>query len=83
MRFTLSSIHVYHHDRACPFYLTKDSQLDADIILLPYNYIIDSTARKAMNIDLSNSIVIFDEAHNLVSVTSFIDFIRCSSITIE
>ncbi|KAG2187398.1 hypothetical protein INT44_005086 [Umbelopsis vinacea] len=53
--------------KACPFYLTKDSQLDADIILLPYNYIIDSTARKAMNIDLSNSIVIFDEAHNLES----------------
>ncbi|KAI8580578.1 hypothetical protein K450DRAFT_236293 [Umbelopsis ramanniana AG] len=53
--------------KACPFYLTKDSQLDADIILLPYNYIVDSTARKAMNIDLYNSIVIFDEAHNLES----------------
>ncbi|KAH8555341.1 helicase C-terminal domain-containing protein [Umbelopsis sp. PMI_123] len=53
--------------KACPFYLSKDSQLDADVILLPYNYIVDSTARKAMNIDLCNSIIIFDEAHNLES----------------
>lgn len=35
-------------------------------MLLPYQYLVDATARKLMNIDLYNSIIIFDEAHNLV-----------------
>ncbi|KAI8904825.1 hypothetical protein EDD86DRAFT_212872 [Gorgonomyces haynaldii] len=54
-----------HH--CCPFYLEKETQADADIIFLPYNYLIDRTARDSLSINLNNAIVIFDEAHNLES----------------
>lgn len=53
--------------KACPFYLSKDTQAGADLILLPYNYLIDKAARKSQSIDLENAIVIFDEGHNLES----------------
>ncbi|RUP44247.1 LOW QUALITY PROTEIN: hypothetical protein BC936DRAFT_149718 [Jimgerdemannia flammicorona] len=53
--------------QACPYYLTRENQQRADIIFLPYNYLIDANARKSQNIDLKNCIIIFDEAHNLES----------------
>ncbi|KAJ3317300.1 Regulator of telomere elongation helicase 1, partial [Boothiomyces sp. JEL0866] len=51
----------------CPFYTSKENQNTADIVFLPYNYLIDTQTREAQNIDLTNSILIFDEAHNLES----------------
>jgi len=54
------------YQRACPYYVTRENQNTADIIFVPYNYLIDASARKAQNIDVNNAIIIFDEAHNLV-----------------
>ncbi|KAJ3273467.1 hypothetical protein HDV01_004387 [Terramyces sp. JEL0728] len=51
----------------CPFYTSKENQNAADIIFLPYNYLIDPQTREAQSINLSNAILIFDEAHNLES----------------
>jgi regulator of telomere elongation helicase 1 len=48
-------------NNACPYYLSKEIQSNSDIIFLPYNYLIDANARKAQNIDIKNSIIIFDE----------------------
>ncbi|RCN30427.1 DNA repair helicase [Ancylostoma caninum] len=50
----------------CPFYRCRQMQETAELVLLPYNYIIDPHLRKIHKVDLSGSIVIFDEAHNLV-----------------
>ena len=38
---------------------------EADIVFMPYNYMMDQTIRKNFNIILGRSIIIFDEAHNL------------------
>jgi Rad3-related DNA helicase len=51
---------------ACPYFLSKDSQDLAEIIFLPYNYLVDTAARKSQGVDLRNSVILFDEGHNLV-----------------
>ncbi|KAI9104794.1 helicase C-terminal domain-containing protein [Phlyctochytrium arcticum] len=60
---------------ACPYFLSRATQTTADIVFLPYNYLIDSHTRKSQSIDVRNSILIFDEGHNLEGscgdVTSF------------
>ena len=38
----------------------------SDIIFAPYNYIIDPGIRKAMSINLNNSALLIDEAHNIL-----------------
>ena len=56
----------------CPFYFTKSQIADADVIFVPYNYLFDSETRKNSlhEVEFENSIIIFDEAHNLESFAS-------------
>ncbi|CAA2964075.1 regulator of telomere elongation helicase 1 isoform X1 [Olea europaea subsp. europaea] len=49
----------------CPYYLSRDLHKAVDILFAPYNYLIDPGNRKSLNIEWNNSILIFDEAHNL------------------
>jgi len=53
--------------RVCPYYMSRDNLGRADVIFAPYNYLVDPATRKAQGIDISNSVIIFDEAHNLES----------------
>ncbi|KAI5171254.1 hypothetical protein PAEPH01_1598 [Pancytospora epiphaga] len=52
----------------CPYYASRTHAEDAEIVFLPYNYLIDSKIRQATDILLSGSIVIIDEAHNIEDV---------------
>jgi regulator of telomere elongation helicase 1 len=54
----------------CPYFYTRESLSDCDVVLLPYNYLIDPNIRSRLGLNFDNSIVIFDEAHNLESVCS-------------
>lgn len=38
---------------------------EAELVFCPYNYLIDPVIRKAMDVDISNAVLIFDEAHNI------------------
>ena len=53
----------------CPYYLQKNRVEFADIILMPYNYLIDAKIRENFKIDYANSIIIIDEAHNVGKVS--------------
>ena len=55
----------------CPYYLSREVQtMGADIVFLPYNYLIDPVSRASQNINVNNAIIVFDEAHNLESICS-------------
>ena len=50
----------------CPYLLSKEMTASADIVFMPYNYLIDAKTRMGLDkICWENSILIFDEAHNL------------------
>lgn len=54
--------------QACPYFLSRTSHYDADLVFMPYNYLVDRKARSGLHLDFSNSVIIFDEAHNLESI---------------
>lgn len=37
----------------CPYYMTKELKRDADIIFMPYNYLLDPKTRKANGVELA------------------------------
>ncbi|KAM6147781.1 regulator of telomere elongation helicase 1 [Erethizon dorsatum] len=51
--------------KVCPYYLSRNLKQQADLVFMPYNYLLDAKSRKAHNIDLKGTVVIFDEAHNV------------------
>lgn len=51
----------------CPYYITREVHKDVDILFAPYNYFISNAYSKYLKVDWNNSVLIFDEAHNLVS----------------
>lgn len=44
--------------KVCPYYGARKAVQDADIICLPYNLLLQKSAREASNINLKNAIVI-------------------------
>jgi Rad3-related DNA helicase len=62
----------------CPYFLSRELHLESELVFLPYNYVVDTNIYKIMNISLFNSVIIFDEGHNmekaLVCFNSFFSF---------
>ncbi|KAE8709047.1 pentatricopeptide repeat-containing protein [Hibiscus syriacus] len=52
----------------CPYYVSRELHKAVDILFAPYNYLIDHDYRKSLSLEWHNSILIFDEAHNLESI---------------
>uniref|UniRef100_UPI00398ED2FE Fanconi anemia group J protein isoform X2 n=1 Tax=Pristiophorus japonicus TaxID=55135 RepID=UPI00398ED2FE len=51
--------------RSCAYYAARELMQEADIIFCPYNYLMDPQIRESMKINLTDQIVILDEAHNI------------------
>lgn len=49
----------------CPYYLARSKLANVDIAVIPYHYLLTPSIRKKLPLKIENSIVIFDEAHNL------------------
>ena len=58
---------IAHKEQYCPYYVNKDRASAADLIFMPYNYLIDEKIQENFEIEYANSILIFDEAHNVSS----------------
>ncbi|XP_011305356.1 Fanconi anemia group J protein homolog isoform X2 [Fopius arisanus] len=52
----------------CPYFAARNLMVEADLILCPYNYLIDPSIRKVMQINLQDAIIILDEAHNIEDI---------------
>jgi len=52
---------------SCPFFASRKAAKEADVVLLPYNYLLDTNIRENYNEMLNVSVIIFDEAHNVAS----------------
>ncbi|RZF47024.1 hypothetical protein LSTR_LSTR013815 [Laodelphax striatellus] len=52
----------------CPYYLSREMHKNADIVFVPYNYLLDARIRDLQDIQLSNNVIILDEAHNVEKV---------------
>jgi len=59
---------TYSEHSPCPYYLSQALASKADLVFAPYNYILDPAIRSAMGINLANSVVILDEAHNIEDI---------------
>jgi hypothetical protein len=44
---------VGQDEKLCPYFLSRQNLTLADVIIVPYNYLIDSKTRQAQNIDLA------------------------------
>jgi regulator of telomere elongation helicase 1 len=52
----------------CPYFLSRELHNTADILFVPYNYLIEKENRRSLTgISWSRTVLIFDEAHNLAS----------------
>lgn len=67
----------------CPYYLEREVAVNADIIFMPYNYVVDSTLRKQLPFGFKkNCVLIIDEAHNLPSLLSAGGSINLSALSL-
>lgn len=59
-------------EKVCPFYYTRSLVQEAELILIPYNYLFDKDARETTMAEVpwDNAVIIIDEGHNLESFAS-------------
>jgi Rad3-related DNA helicase len=50
----------------CPYYGARRAVPSADVLLVPYSAVLQPETRRSLGIELEGSVVVFDEAHNLL-----------------
>lgn len=61
---------VGKQDKVCPYFYTRDEAKDAELVLLPYNYLFDPEVRRTLSVNFNQAIVILDEGHNIEKVAA-------------
>eukprot|EP01018_Ginkgo_biloba_P001594 Gb_07340 [translate_table: standard] len=59
-------LHLGHRIGTCPYYGSRALIPSANLVVLPYQSLLLKSARESLGVNLKGSIVIIDEAHNLV-----------------
>jgi len=65
-------------NQSCPYYASRSAVPLAQMVALPYNTLLHAGTRKAIGLNLKNSIVIIDEAHNLLDTITNIHSVNMS-----
>jgi chromosome transmission fidelity protein 1 len=52
--------------KGCAYYSSRLAVADAQVVMVPYQILLHKKTREQFGIDLRNSIIIIDEAHNLL-----------------
>lgn len=52
--------------KICPYYATRVAIAPAEIVTLPYPLLLQKSARDAMGLEVTDNVIIIDEAHNLM-----------------
>mmetsp|Transcript_32233 Transcript_32233/g.60172 ORF Transcript_32233/g.60172 Transcript_32233/m.60172 type:complete len:837 (+) Transcript_32233:57-2567(+) len=50
----------------CPYYGSRQAACEADVLLVPYSSLVHQDTRRKLGINPQGSVLIFDEAHNLL-----------------
>jgi chromosome transmission fidelity protein 1 len=53
-------------ENACPYYAARAALPEAQLVALPYASLLNSSTRQALGLRLAGSVVVIDEAHNLI-----------------
>ncbi|KAJ8080392.1 ATP-dependent DNA helicase chl1 [Marasmius tenuissimus] len=67
----------------CPYFASRRAIPQAELVTLPYNLLLQKSSREALGIDLSNQIVVIDEAHNLISTLLSLSTTRLTFRTLQ
>lgn len=67
----------------CPYYGSRKAIPQAELVTLPYNLLLQKSAREALGIDITNQIVIIDEAHNLIPTLLSLSSVSITSATLS
>lgn len=58
-------VHLGYSIGTCPYYGSRSMIPIADLVILPYQSLLSKSSRESLGLNLKNSVVIIDEAHNL------------------
>jgi chromosome transmission fidelity protein 1 len=50
----------------CPYYAAREASRESDIVLAPYSSLLLADTRESLGLDVKGSVIIVDEAHNLI-----------------
>ncbi|XP_058454504.1 ATP-dependent DNA helicase DDX11 [Malaya genurostris] len=57
-------------EKACPYYASRAAILDSQLLMMPYQNLLHRKTRQQTGVDIKNSVIIIDEAHNLLDTIS-------------
>eukprot|EP00794_Sanderia_malayensis_P007331 gene7330-8151_t len=64
--------------KTCPYYGSRFAARQAQLVVLPYNTLLHKSTRAAVGIKLKDSVIIVDEAHNLIETINSLHSVEIS-----
>eukprot|EP00049_Salpingoeca_infusionum_P009312 m.154611 g.154611 ORF g.154611 m.154611 type:complete len:889 (-) comp14300_c0_seq18:347-3013(-) len=71
---------VGHRIKSCSYYAERQALIGAEVIVAPYNMVLHKSTREAVGLNLHNSILLIDEAHNLMDTIGSLHSAKISGI---